>query len=70
MIPIVYRGTCLTCLHSTCLSCVLETVLDRLTVLAYFIVQLPGLLELLGLLMRDSVLNFDSSDAGALKRDE
>ena len=29
-------------------------------------VQLLGLLELLGLLVRDSVLNFDSSDAGAL----
>ena len=53
-------------MHGTCLSC----VLDRLTVLAYFTVQLLGLLELLGLLVRDSVLNFDSSDAGGLKRDE
>ena len=50
-------------MHGTWLSC----VLDRLTVLAYFIVQLLGLLELLGLLVRDSVLNFDSSDAVALK---
>ena len=54
MIPIVYRGTYLTCLHGTCLSC----VLDRLTVLLYFIVQLLGLLELLGLLVRDSVIKF------------
>ena len=52
-------------MHGTCLFC----VLDRLTVLAYFTVQLLGLLELLGLLVR-SVLNFDSSDAGGLKRDE
>ena len=56
-------------MHGTCLSNCLSCVLDRLTVLAYFTVQLLGLLELLGLLVR-SLLNFDSSDAGGLKRDE